>query len=103
MNKIKRIDLINNEGPNLSLQRDPTGKLVIVDQWGEEVWSPTLEEFSKWLQGKIEILDSKSQSWNYLFWSGSNFIGSATELNHIIQFLIDTSLPNKPRRSEDFP
>ena len=102
MNKIKRIDLINNEGPNLSLQRDHTGKLVIVDQWGEEVWSPTLEEFSKWLQGKIKLLDSKSQSWNYLFWSGSNFIGSATELNHIIQFLIDTSLPNKPRRSEDF-
>jgi len=30
MNKIKEIDLINNEGPNLSPQRDPAGKLVIM-------------------------------------------------------------------------
>lgn len=63
---MKKLGLINYEGDCLSAVRDDgPGEILIIDQYREPVERLTLNDFYNFLNGTLEIKDSKGRSWNF--------------------------------------
>lgn len=63
---MEKLGLINYEGDCLSAVRDDgSGEILIVDQYREPVEHLTLNDFYRFLDGSLEIKDSKGRSWNF--------------------------------------
>ena len=62
---MKKLGLINYEGDCLSAFNEEGG-IVIVDQYQMPVSHMTLEEFYKFLDGSISVVDSKGKTWNFM-------------------------------------
>lgn len=63
---MKTLGLINYEGNCLSAVKDDgPGEILIIDQYREPVERLTMTDFYRFLDGSIEIKDSKGKSWNF--------------------------------------
>jgi hypothetical protein len=63
---MEKLGLINYEGDCLFAVRDDgPGEILVVDQYREPVERLTLTDFYKFLEGSLEITDSKGKSWNF--------------------------------------
>ena len=63
---MEKLGLINYEGDCLSAVRDDgSGEILIIDQYRQPVERLTLTDFYRFLDGSLEITDSKGKSWNF--------------------------------------
>jgi hypothetical protein len=80
---MNRIGLINYEGDCLrAIKKDSS--IIIKDQYGETLAQWEIDEFQKFIDGEIEIEDSKGKSWNFQK-EHHNARQSANELTQFIQ------------------
>ncbi len=61
---MKSLGLINYEGDCLKAVKE-NNKILIIDQYGETVETFTVEQFYEFIDGTINVVDSKGKSWNY--------------------------------------
>lgn len=62
---MKKIEILNYEGPILSAQYKSKGRARIFDQWGVQVDLINKQEMIRFLNGEFSIVDSKKREWNY--------------------------------------
>ena len=58
------LELLNYEGPVLAAYRKDS-TFVIVDQWKNVVEILNLDQMLKFIDGTLEIIDSKNKHWNF--------------------------------------
>jgi len=61
---MKKLGLINYEGDCLVAIKSDNG-IIIKDQYGVELQTMTVPELYGFIDGLIDIVDSKEISWNY--------------------------------------
>ena len=64
METMKRLGLINYEGDCLYAIKDDYG-ITIKDQYGVDIQKVSVEELYGFIDGLINITDSKGKTWNY--------------------------------------
>jgi len=80
---MKKLDLINNEGPNLRIEKPPTTmEFNIIDQYDVVLETIHPIDVINWIDGRKKIIDSKGKEW---VWS-ENGVDSRTPLVEIIRF-----------------
>ena len=61
---MKSLGLINYEGDCLKAVKE-NNKILIIDQYGKTVETFTVNQFYDFIDGTINVVDSKGKSWNY--------------------------------------
>jgi hypothetical protein len=64
MKKLQKIELLNFEGPVLTAYKNKD-TFIITDQWKEIVDVLSTQEIKDFINGKIDITDSKQRTWSY--------------------------------------
>ena len=62
---MKKLGLINYEGDRLTAFKEDIG-IAIVDQYRVLITHMTLEDFYRFLDGSVDVKDSKGKSWNFM-------------------------------------
>jgi len=62
---MKTLGLINYEGDCLKAVKVDSYFIKVLDQYGESCSTLTVEEFYGFIDGLINIVDSKGKSWNF--------------------------------------
>jgi hypothetical protein len=61
---MKTIEILNYEGPVLSLSKED-GQFIAIDQWKTPIAKMTQLGVCAFLYGDITLVDSKGKAWNY--------------------------------------
>ena len=63
-NEMKSLGLINYEGDCLKAVKE-NNEILIIDQYGKTVETFNVNQFYEFIDGLINVIDSKGKSWNY--------------------------------------
>lgn len=62
---MKKINLLNSEGPLITVEKSDTGFLNVIDEFGKNVAIWNNIQFVEFITGYISVTDSIGRSWNF--------------------------------------
>jgi hypothetical protein len=84
-NREKRLGLLNFEGDAVWAKKAEDDEFVIYDQWDGIMEILSKQDFLRFLDGEIELVDGEGKKWNYM----REHVDSKPSHRSLYNFIID--------------